>query len=236
MRLKVVCWKWFQPNYRSIFNADHVHILENMIRRNMKIDHEFVCITDDFENLTCNTMQLWNEPVVDLPPKRPNCYRRLKLFEKNAADWMDCDFVISIDLDVVIVDDITSLVQKMMGYEFSIWGDTAKNTHYNGSFWGLKLGSRASVWDEFDPKQSPILTNKNGIVGSDQGWLSYHLGGTEKKLTQKEDGILSYRIDMLQQKLKSPPERAKMVFFHGNHDPQSAETLSESPWIRNYYF
>ena len=235
MRLKVVCWKWFQPNYRSIFNADHVHILKSMIERNLDLDHKFVCITDDPTELLCDTIELWKEPMVNLPERRPNCYRRLKMFEKNAAEWMDCDFVLSIDLDVVIVSNITSLVQDMMNHDFSIWGDTAKNTHYNGSFWGLRLGSRSSVWNDFDPMKSPIVVNQNGIIGSDQGWISYHLGDAENKLT-KDDGIFSYRIALLQQGLKSPPERAKMIFFHGNHDPQSAETLFESPWIRDFYF
>jgi hypothetical protein len=233
--LKVVCWKWFQPNYRSIFNADHVHILESMIKRNLDIEHEFVCITDDPTDLRCQTFPLWNEPIVSLPEKRPNCYRRLKLFSEDARDWFGGDQILSIDLDVVIVDNITDLVQNMLNRDFSIWGDTAKNTHYNGSFWSLRLGSRPFVWSKFNPKKSPIDVNRAGIVGSDQGWLSYYLGGNENKITD-QDGVLSYRIHILEKGLKSPPDHSKFIFFHGNHDPQSKQTLLESPWIKEFYY
>jgi hypothetical protein len=233
--LKVICWKWVQPNYRSVFNSEHVHILQSMVKRNLDLDHSFVCVTDDPSGLECETIKLWDDPVVQLPENRPNCYRRLKAFSKDAEKIFGTDQILSIDLDSVIVSNITSLVEKMLSFDFSIWGDTAKNTHYNGSFWSLKLGSIPSVWEKFNPKKSPLDVNRAGIVGSDQGWLSYHLGGNENKVTNS-DGVLSYRIHILQEKLKRPPNNAKIIFFHGNHDPQSVLTLKESPWIRDYYF
>jgi hypothetical protein len=230
--LKVICWKWVQPNYRSKFNQKHVHILKSMLERNLDMEYDFLCITDNPNGLNCKTMPLWDYPKIYLPEKRPNCYRRLRVFEKNAADWLNTDTILSIDLDVVIVDNITEIVSNMIQHDFSAWGDTAVNTHYNGSFWTLKLGTRSSVWDEFDPVQSPKIVNRNSIVGSDQGWLSYHLGGDENKITHA-DGILSYRLHVNGKEL---PDTAKMVFFHGNYDPQSKETLSEAPWIKDYYF
>jgi hypothetical protein len=233
--LKVVCWKWFQPNYRSVFNTEHVHALQSMVKRNLDIEHEFLCITDDATGLKCNTMQLWKEPEVVLPLRRPNCYRRLKMFSADASEWLESDYVLSIDLDCVITSNITDLVSDMIKRDFSIWGDTAKNTHYNGSFWSLKLGSRPSVWEKFDPKKSLVDVNAAGIIGSDQGWISYHLGGNENKITD-QDGVLSYRIHILEKGLKSPPDHSKLIFFHGNHDPQLKQTLLESPWINNFYY
>jgi len=233
--LKVICWKWFQEGYRSVFNPTHVHTLESMLRRNLDFDFEFLCITDDPTDLKCKTMPLWDEPKINLPQSRPNCYRRLKLFSSDAAQWIGADAILSIDLDVVIVSNITDLVVNMLQHDFSIWGDTAKNTHYNGSFWSLKLGTRPTVWSKFDPKKSPILVNQKGIVGSDQGWISYHLGEGENKVTAEKNGVLSYRNDIIKQNLKNPPKNTKLIFFHGNHDPQSKETLRESPWISNFY-
>lgn len=233
--LKVICWKWFQPNYRSSFTSRHVEILHSMVKRNLDIEHEFICVTDDSRNLSCKTIELWNEPKVSLPERRPNCYRRLKAFSSDAPEIFGADQILSIDLDCVITSNITDLVNEMLSYDFSIWGDTVKNTHYNGSFWSLKLGSRTSVWDKFDPKKSPLDVNRAGIVGSDQGWISYHLGGDEHKITNK-DGVLSYRIHILQQNLSVPPDHSKIIFFHGNHDPQSSQTLKESPWIKDHYF
>ena len=49
--LRIVCFKWFHPNGRynkiTVYGATHVNNLARMIKKNLKIPHEFVCITDN---------------------------------------------------------------------------------------------------------------------------------------------------------------------------------------------
>ena len=80
------------------------------------------------------------------------------------------------DLDTVIVNDITPLFDEDV--DFRIWGesDFPQTQWMNGSLWMLRLGARPQVWTRFDPRTSPQEAKLAGARGSDQGWLSYVLG------------------------------------------------------------
>ena len=64
------------------------------------------------------TMELWDEPAIVLPQGKPNCYRRLRVFANDVHEWLG-DRILSIDLDTVIIDDITPLVN--INDDFKIW-------------------------------------------------------------------------------------------------------------------
>jgi hypothetical protein len=228
--LDVVTFKWQQPNYRSNFKAEHVNTLQRMVERNLSIPHRFICITDDPEGIEGETMPLWPSPVSGIPSDRPNCYRRLRLFSKEAQSVF-AETVACIDLDTVITGDLTPLFSRPE--PFVIFNGTTKQTPYNGSFWILKTGSRQQVWEQLVP-QAPHLTK--GIVGSDQAWLAYILGPDEATFG-KAEGIYSYRIDFrLASQKATLPENCRMVSFHGRVDPWSRAALQASPWIEQYYF
>lgn len=240
--LNVVCWKWKQLNYRSKFIPKRVGTLRNMVARNLSIPHRFLCITDEPEGIDCETIPIWTEPDIVLPQGRPNCYRRLKLFSKDAQSILNCDeddYVLSIDLDTVIVSDFTDLIQDVIdrNVDFKIWGDTAKNTPYNGSFWMLKLNSRNHVWETLlkAGERAPILTKDKNYIGSDQGWMAYSMGEKEERWTSK-DGIYSFRNELTKTLKKDDlPENAKIVFFHGKEDPWNKPIKERYEWVNEFY-
>ena len=46
--IDVICWKWKpRHGYRSKFGPETVNVLRHMVRRFLKIEHRFSCITDD---------------------------------------------------------------------------------------------------------------------------------------------------------------------------------------------
>lgn len=230
--ITVVCWKWHQRQYRSRFTPEHVRVLRNMVKRHLHLPHRFMCITDNPKSIdpSIETMKLWDEPSgICLPINRPNCYRRLRAFAPDAKDWLG-DRILSIDLDTVILDDITHLVD--IPDDFKIWGDTAKNTHYNGGFWLLRAGTRARVWEAFD-HNAPEITRAKRMVGSDQAWISHILGPNEKKWSTT-DGVYSFRNHMSSGK-KPLPSDARIVFFHGQFDPWDPMVQRDNPWIREHY-
>jgi hypothetical protein len=221
--LTVICWKWNQEGYRTKFSAEHVNICHEMVKRNLKIPHRFVCITDDPKGVNCETIPLWKSDI-HLSEGRPNCYRRLKVFEENAKEWLG-DRILSIDLDVVITGDITNIAVRKE--DFVIWGDVAKNTHYNGSLFLLKTGTRKEVWNTLT-NDAPKITRH--IVGSDQAWISHVLGGNESKYTTN-DGVYSYKNHLENGRLE-PPENARIVIFHGKTDPWNVS----HEWVRKHYW
>jgi hypothetical protein len=119
----------------------------NMISRNLDLPHRFLCITDDPAGVSCETYPLWNEPNVNLPQGRPNCYRRLKVFGDFGKELGDR--LMSIDLDAVITGNITQIVDRKE--DFVIWKDVSQSTLYNGGMWCMTPGTRKQVWESFPP-------------------------------------------------------------------------------------
>lgn len=221
--LTFLCWKWKSPQaYRSTFGPDSVHVLKRMIERHYHAPHRFVCVTDDTTGLEgIETFRLWDD-YANIPnpngAHNPSCYRRLKVFAPEAGEWFG-ERLVSMDLDTVIVGDITELFNRPE--DFVIWGesDFPKSQWYNGSLWMLRTGTRTKVWTKFNPRHSPRIARKAGARGSDQGWFSYILGPHEATWG-RTDGVYSYRKHIAP-KGNTLPADAKIVAFHGRVDPWS---------------
>lgn len=232
--LTVVCWKWRTPGYRSQFTADHVNALSRMVARHYQAPHRFVCLTDDATGLASDVeaLPLWSD-LADVPsphgPGKPRCYRRLKAFSAEMAELLGPRFI-SIDLDTVIVGDLGPLFDRPE--PFVIWGETDPRSFYNGSMFLMTTGARRSVWEEFDPATSPQTAYRAGKFGSDQGWISYHLGPGEATWS-RTDGVYSFRVHLAPAGGALPAD-ARMVMFHGVHDPWGAEP-QRLAWVREHW-
>jgi hypothetical protein len=233
--ISVVCFKWRAPKgYRSQFTAEHVNILARMVRRHYRRPHRFICVTDDAAGIdeAIGIVPLWSDfAEVPSPHGRgnPSCYRRLKMFSAEAGAWFGERFV-ALDLDCVVTGDLAPLFDRPQ--DFMIWGDTAKATPYNGSLVLMNAGARRQVWEEFDPATSPQRGLALGYVGSDQAWIGAALGPGEARFG-KADGVYSYRLDVLPRRGLLPKD-ARLVFFHGAHDPWDADS-QRLAWVREHY-
>lgn len=235
-KLAVVCWLWQpKPNYRSQFGASHVNIFRNMIERHLHIPHEVVCITNMPKGIDprVRIVPLWDTYATLLSPHggiSPACYRRLRAFSPEMKDVIGPRFI-SMDLDVVIIDDITPLLSRTE--DFIIWKSYLRKTPYNGSMWMMNAGAREQVFMEFDPVVSPLVTLRGGFHGSDQAWISHLLGPNEAVWTG-DDGVYAFRTDIVQNRYNLLP-KSRIVFFQGHHDPQSAADNMRAPWIKEHY-
>lgn len=238
--LQVGCFKWRSPpGYRSKFEGDYVNILRNMVKRNLTIPHEFFCVTDDPTGIDSGVrvIPLWDQfcdikspHVSPTGTVQPSCYRRLPLWGKAAAVLIGRRMLL-LDLDMVILKDITPIID--IPDDFKMWGDTAKNTPYNGSMVLMNAGARSQVLDTFDPIESPKKGRALGYIGSDQAWIGACLGPHEKKFGSK-DGVYSYRNE-IQPKGGILPQNARVVIFHGHVDPWQPTTKSRHRWVREHY-
>lgn len=234
--MKFVCFKWrAKPGYRSHFEPVTVNVLYSMLRRHYHKPFELLCITDDPIGIRdeVKTMELWPD-FANMPSPHgglnPSCYRRLKMFAKESESFLGPRFV-SMDLDVVITDDITNLFDPAI--DFKIYGDTARGTPYNGSLIYNRTGTRSQLWEKFDPLTSPLLGKRLKYIGSDQAWIGACLGPNEPKFGPR-DGIYSYRNE-IRNKGGNLPVGARMIIMHGDVDPWLPVMRYKHSWIDKHY-
>lgn len=234
--LSIVCWKWKPPagGYRSAFDARAVNTLASMVRRHYPHPHRMICVTDDAAGIdsAIDIVPLWNDHATLQSPHgghNPSCYRRLRAFAPDAAQFFGPRFV-SLDLDTLIVGDMSPVWNR--SEDFIIWGETDPRSWYNGSMWMMTAGARPQVWEKFNPRTSPREAFRAGRFGSDQGWIS-HILGKREATWGRADGVYSYRVHIAPQ-ANALPADARIVMFHGRHDPWDYN-MQAIDWVREHY-
>jgi hypothetical protein len=224
--LTVVCWRW-----GGKYRAEHVRRLKASVARHLRIPHEFVCLTDtpdDLDGIHC----------LPLPYSGgyKNC-RRLWIFSEDAAKLGDR--LLQIDLDMVIVDDITDLVNRTE--PFVVWkSDSVGAIGYalNPSFLMVDAGARADIWRNYRMDEKAAVEHaKRDCVGSDQAVMTDVLRDEDVPVWTAADGILAYRV------VCGPkggnglmlPEGARVMSFHGPRDPSMRAFQDASPWIAEHW-
>jgi hypothetical protein len=265
--ISVITFKYRRPDYRTTYTSEHVNALAAMTARYYNHPHRFFCVTDDPEGLAdgIEYVPLWpdhfNLVNPSHPTSRPNCYPRLKLFSREMAAIFGPRYV-SLDLDMVMVDDVAPLWQRPEGF---VIYDARGDDHYNGSMFLQTAGFHQEVWDDFDPVESPKLTTAARMRGSDQAWIRYKLA-PNAAVWDYNHGVYAYlnlvppyrhrrlaRLNVVvprngQPKPAGPiaspvtplrdgslPENARVVVFAGEFKPWEPRTQGMSPWIKDHY-
>ena len=204
-----------------------------MVRRHLNIPHDFVCITDDPEGLEpdVRVVPLWDDYRYD-----GYCFVRLKAFTEEMRDIIGPRFV-WLDLDVVIVDDITPLLST--DADFKIWGVELRAQPYNGTMVLMNAGARPQVFDEFDIERYRRVLAEKKYGGSDQAWIAICLGEEEDVWTE-EDGVYNYRDTISESAPNntggSLPENAKIISFNSVlFDPSMPDIQARCPWVVEHW-
>lgn len=191
--IRILCWLWRQSEGRTSYTAEHVNIFADMIRRNCSIRFSLACVTDMPEGIdpSVDIIPLPNEFAGIEPkwgPKKPNCFRRLSLYRRDAAKIFGGKRLASIDLDCVIGGDLGPILSRTE--DFVICKGTDHSRPYNGSLQLLTAGCRPQVYEDFD--QAGADASGEAFHGSDQAWLAHRLGPNEATWSEA-DGVHFFR-------------------------------------------
>ena len=76
------------------------------------------------------------------------------------------------------------------------------------------------------------MSKRKGYHGSDQAWIGLKLGPREPMFTRK-DGVYSFRNHIIRNNQPLAPG-ARLVIFHGQHDPDGP-VAQRHEWVRRNY-
>lgn len=227
-KLTIFTFLWHQDEWNRSYGTEHVIALERQLRKYLHIPFEFVCVTNDrIEGIT--TYPLWPEPV-QVAKGRPSCFRRLKLFDAEFGELWN-QYSACVDLDTLIVDDITSLFWPVIYGPDSHRFNSGVVCPINGSMWVVQNGQFDWLWKLFidDPVSGYRKTlaakwaDGRKYYGSDQAWMSLMLHPVHPKyLWWETDGVYSWRPGITKKgRPYAIPKAAKIVFFQGGLKPWS---------------
>jgi hypothetical protein len=229
--LTVCCYKW-----GTLFSASHVNALRAGLEAHLHLDHRLVCVTDDAVGIDGDVSIV---PMPELFSATPRCRRRMYQWSQEFDAQIGARRKLAIDLDVVIVDDITPIVDRPE--PICCWRVSHAGV-YSGSFVLADAGALDGAWQEFkhDPDGYPVKAQARGI-SSDQAMLNYFLKGKSVATWTERDGFVSFYgrgYERLEHFGVGPTRRhlpacARVVVL-GSADLAVLEDASY-PWVRDHY-
>lgn len=226
--ISIITWLWRQPKSRTRYAAEHVNIWADMVRRNLSMPHRIAVVTDLTDGI---------DPSIEIiPPSgefvgietptwcnaKPNCFRRLVMFRRDAAKTFGKRFV-SMDLDCVIGGPLDPLFDRKE--DLVLYKGTSPKRPYNGSMMLMTAGCRPQVYETFNANEAADA----GLMfcGSDQSWLAYKLGWNEATWNEA-DGVYFWGANYRPRR-----DKPKILFFPGRLKPW--DIAPAVPFVRDNY-
>jgi hypothetical protein len=160
-------------------------------------------------------------------PQKPNCFRRLSLYRRDAASIFGGDRIASFDLDCVIGGDLAPILNRPE--DLVLYRGTEPSRPYNGSLQLLTAGCRPKVYSQFNQQMANVAGQR--FVGSDQAWLALCLGYREKTWNEK-DGVYWYGPLYKAVAKKTTP---RVLFFPGKIKPWTIAPIKIDRFTTNNY-
>lgn len=229
--ISVLAWRW-----GTRFDAVHANALLASLERNLRLEHELVVVTDDDRGLDPEIRVI---PMPTRYAQTPRCRRRMEGFSREFGQQLAAR-VLYMDLDVVIVADLTAIVDRpepIVGWRVGHAGV------YSGSFLLADNGALDGAWQRFQaaPVAYPDSLQRNRNA-SDQAMLNDWLS-TQPPIPHwtEADGFVTYygqgyeKLEHLGVGPTRPhlPTGAKIVVL-GSAD---LDVLSQAryPWVREHW-
>lgn len=239
MKLSVVCFLWHdKAKYRGRyeFGKEHVKTLQKMVKKNLTVPYEFVCVTNTPGEFTGKKIKI--VPLDKAIWVTGTLYMKLMLWRRDIGSIIG-DRILYLDLDCVVtrsLDPIVNRVEDVILWRNSyLQKDKKQRPIYDMSIALITAGARPKLYEDFDPKIHPKKM-KRKWGGDDQEWANYKLSRTGEAYWTETDGIYDARglrradngISM------ELPDDARIVFFPGSYIPQSNKAQKKHPWIKEH--
>lgn len=185
------------------YNHNHVNALYDQVQKFCNINFSFLCLTDIPDNINCRTLPLkhnWK-----------GWWSKIEIFQFCLPDTI----YFYIDLDTVIVSDITNIVTYP--HKFTALGEAMLNrgiTENLGSGIMSWSGDYSFLYDIF--KSDPIRYAQQHRHRGDQEFIQSQLSSFDT-FQNMFKGLYSYKFTLQNKDIL--PDDAKIIYFHGRPKP-----------------
>ena len=235
----VLCMKW-----GTKYGPEYVNRLYGMVRRHLQGEFRFVCLTDLSAGIRAE-VQCLSIPPLALPPGIPERgWTKLTTFSADLHGLRGT--TLFLDLDVVIVDDITPFFE--VPGEFLIIHDWKRPWRVTGnsSVYRFRIGAHADLLQYFRTHVDEVRAR----VRNEQAYLSDALDKQGKLAYWPADWCASWKyhcippFPMNYWREPSIPRGARILIFHGVMNPPDAlagrsvgnwRHARPAPWIAAHW-
>lgn len=141
-----VYWKGEFRGREDVYDTTWITKLQNMVARNLSIEYQFVCLSN--VDVPCTRI-----PLID---NLPGYWSKIELFR---PDIFHTEYVLYLDLDIVIVNDLQPLIEYGKTNTFTLMPNIGGNhwregkrliSTYNSSTMFFRPGNMDDLYTEFD--------------------------------------------------------------------------------------
>ena len=244
-KINIICMKWGNK-----FSPDYVNKLFNMVQRNLSIEHDFICFTDDKEGLQKGIII---KKLEKLPIGQryydDGCWPKLLMFKKNFGNLSGV--ILFLDLDTVIISDIAPMINFIQqNREKVVMLQERKDKHMLGVHNSAFVGFIASKWDSIFDEYINNYYIAHSKYRTEQAYLSHQLG--ENVILWPQNWCISFKRHLVPKgmmtwfkEVPEPNAEIKMVAFHGHPMPHEAvegkwktkpwKMLKPVIWLKKYW-
>jgi hypothetical protein len=242
--LTVTTCLWEDPARDQIrsykFTPRHVITLRNMVRRNLAIPHEFVCLINSGEYVRPLYAEGIRTVAMDMSKHVPGTVCCRLMLRRPDIGGILGRRIVSLDLDIVItgnVDAIFGREEDNVLWRNPNYEPGGRRAFYQSSIQLFDAGARSFLYTDFDPKVTPTWMNRR-FGGAEQAWFAERLPWDEAHWDASHgiygagrlfDGKMGSGVG------SELPENARIVSFPGNREPSQAEVKELHPWVKEHY-
>jgi hypothetical protein len=216
----VLCMKW-----GTKYGPEYVNTLYAMVRRNLRGDFRFVCLTDDAEGIRPE-VECLPIPAMDIRPEAPGvrdrAWRKLTTFSadlhglRGTALYLDVDVVVVGSLDEFFTRPGDFLIIKDYKRPWRVTG--------NSSVYRFEIGAHADVLSNFLANETELRQR----FRNEQAYLSDFLHRQGKLGYWPAPWCPSFKYHSIPRwpanywREPQVPPGARVVIFHGECNPPDA--------------
>ncbi len=235
----ILCMKW-----GTKYGPEYVNRLHGMVKRHLRGAFRFVCLTDDknglHPNITCLPI-----PMLQLPDGSPERgWKKLTTFAANLHGLRGT--ALFLDVDVVIVDDITPFFEAPGSFLIIHDWKRPWRVTGNSSVYRFELGAHPDVLEGFVRDDARVRAK----FRNEQAYLSDVMHQQGKLTYWPADWCCSFKYHCIPRwplnywQAPSIPARTKIVIFHGEVNPPDAlvgqrnrawRRMRPAPWIADHW-